>query len=209
VRRSCGFHRGGLAVALALALGCGTSCRVREPAPAPEATASPVRFYHERVTVEPSERRTRVVGIYDFRNESDAPADVTIRYPFPVDRHHLYPFLVRVHEEVAGAMEPLGFIRVDPDIAWRLSFAPREQKRVRVEYVQEIRERRAVYIVTTTRGWGRPIELAEFEFRVPASLRGVTLSIEPDTVESRGDTVVYRIALTDFMPDSELVLSWD
>lgn len=79
---------------------------------------------------------------------------------------------------------------------------------MRVEYVQQISRNHAIYIVTTTSQWGEPIELAEFEFRVPRNLEDVELSFEPDRVEDRGDTVVYFMSRTDFMPRSDLEVRW-
>lgn len=194
------------ALAAALAMATALSCAEQEEAAAPP---SPVRFVREHVRVEPSERQTRVVGIYSFRNDSDTPCDVGMRYPFPVDRGHLYPMRIRVHEERGGVPEPMGFVRESTGIAWRLRFAPREEKVVRVEYVQEIREKRAVYIVTTTKQWMRPIDLAEFEFRIPATLKGARLSFEPDRSEVVGDTTVYHVALREFMPESDLTVVWE
>jgi hypothetical protein len=190
-------------LAAVLVLAAAASCAKQEAGP-----QSPVTFVREHVRVEPSEGRTRVVGTYFFRNDSDAPCGVGMRYPFPIDRSHFYPTTIRVHEERDGVPEPMGYVREDTGIAWRLSFAPGEEKVVRVEYVQETREKRAVYIVTTTRQWRRPIDLAEFEFRVPAALEGVRLSFEPDRTEAVGDTVVYRMSVAQFMPESDLTVTW-
>jgi hypothetical protein len=168
-----------------------------------------VRFYREYVTVEPSATRTTVTALYYFRNDSDESSTVGISYPFPVDRHHLYPFQTKVWEERQGSFEPLGFVRGETDVKWTMSFTPREEKLIKVRYVQEIRTRRAIYIVTTTKLWERPIEIAEFEFRIPASFGGVLLSFTPDRTESRGDTVVYYRRFTEFFPDEDLTVSWD
>lgn len=181
------------------------SCRSAEPEP---AASVPLRFHREHVTVEPSDRRVRVVGVYYFRNESDRPLATAIEYPFPVDRNHMMPFRIRVWEEAEEGLTPLGFTRADASVRWQMQFAPREERIVRVEYVQEIKRNRAVYIVTTTHAWGRPIELAEFEFRVPAHLEDVELSFEPDHVSVSGDTVVYYMRATDFLPDSDLTVAW-
>jgi hypothetical protein len=68
-------------------------------------------------------------------------------------------------KEEAGPQSSVKFVRehvrVEPSEE-RTRFAPREEKVVRVEYVQEIREKRAIYIVTTTKQWMRSIDLAEF-----------------------------------------------
>ena len=181
------------------------SCRSAEPEP---AALTPLRFHREHVTVEPSDRRVRVVGVYYFRNESDEPLATGIKYPFPVDRNHMMPFRIRVWEETEEGLNPLGFVRANASVNWRMRFAPREERMVRVEYVQEIKKNHAVYIVTTTHAWGRPIELAEFEFRVPAHFEDVALSFEPDRVSVSGDTVVYYMRATDFLPDSDLTVTW-
>lgn len=181
------------------------SCRSAGPEP---AAGVPLRFYREHVTVEPSDGRVRVVGIYHFRNESDEPLATGIQYPFPVDRYQMMPFRIRVWEETQEGLDPLGFTRVDASVRWRMRFTPREERTVRVEYVQEIKRNRAVYIVTTTHEWGKPIELAEFEFRVPVHFEDVEFSFEPDHVSESGDTVVYYMSATDFLPDSDLTVTW-
>lgn len=168
-----------------------------------------VRFYREYVTVEPSATRTAVTALYYFRNDSDENTTVGIIYPFPIDRNHLYPFQTKVWEERHDTFEPIGFVRGEADVKWTMSFTPREEKLIKVRYIQEIRKRRAIYIVTTTKLWKRPIEIAEFEFRIPASFEGVELSFTPDRTESHGDTVVYYRRYTDFFPDENLTVSWD
>ncbi len=170
---------------------------------------NPVRFYREYVTVEPSATRTAVTALYYFRNDSDESSTVGIIYPFPVDRNHLYPFQTKVWEERRDSFEPIGFVRGETDVRWTMSFTPREEKLIKVRYVQEISSNRAIYIVTTTKLWERPIEVAEFEFRIPASFEGVMLSFTPDRTESHGDTIVHYRRYTDFFPDENLTVSWD
>ncbi len=169
---------------------------------------SPVRFSREYVTVEPSRGATKVSALYYFRNDSDRRIRQGIRYPFPVDRFHLYPRVVRVWEKRGDDLRPMGFVHRDRYVLWNMELEPREEKIVRVDYFQEIRRPRAVYIVTTTKEWRRPIELAEFEFRIPAELDSVSLSFEPDTRTVVGDTIVYYMKQIDFMPDADLVVTW-
>lgn len=169
----------------------------------------PVRFYREYVIVEAAAGRTRVVGDYHFRNTANESVSLGIHYPFPVDRHRLYPMRINAEEKRGESWRPIGFTRSSDGIDWRMRFSPLEEKLVRVEYVQEALRSEAVYIVKTTSRWGRALELAEFEFRVPASFRNVKLSFEPDRTETRGDTVFYYMSRTDFLPDEDLSLDWD
>ena len=193
------------AVAAVLAVLVLTSCRSAGPEP---PAVGPLRFHREYVTVEPSDGRVRVVGVYYFRNESDEPLTTLIKYPFPVDRNHMMPFRIRVWEQTEEGLAPLGFVRADASVDWRMQLGPRGERTIRVEYVQEIKKNHAVYIVTTTRAWKRPIELAEFEFRIPADFEDVELSFEPDSVSVSGDTLVYYMSETDFLPDADLSVTW-
>lgn len=198
-----------LAAAILLA-----SCSGRDTAEMPKSRSgaeTPERLIHfvqEYVTVEPSPGLTRVVGIYHIRNESNAAAEMGVLYPFPVDRDHAPPHIVRLWEQTPDGYRTKGFVRRDDDILLTLLFEPREEKVFKVEYVQRIRKRHAVYIVTTTRQWERAIDLAEFEFRIPPTLDGVTLSFEPDRTESRGDTVVHYMRQEQFYPDEDLTVTW-
>jgi hypothetical protein len=187
--------------------GCGQE-EVPTPESAPADALSPIRFCREYVTVEPSQGSTRVSALYYFRNDSDQRVKQGILYPFPVDRFHLYPRVVRVWEKNGDDLRPMGFVHRDRHVLWSMELEPREEKVVRVDYTQEIRRPRAVYIVMTTHEWKRPIELAEFEFRIPAALDSVSLSFEPDLRTVEGDTIVYYMKRVDFMPDADLVVTW-
>ncbi len=176
--------------------------------PEPEAVPGPVSFWREYVVVEPSDGRTRVVGDYYFRNTTDDTVAIGVSYPFPVDAYHAIPSKVRAWSLDGEQPAPFGFVNDGNAIRWRMEFEPREERRFRVEYVQATPRGRARYIVMTTRLWGKPIELAEFEFRVPASLGNVELSFEPDRVEMRGDTTFYYMKRSPFMPDRDLEVRW-
>jgi hypothetical protein len=195
------------------ATGCSreeTPARDDSPAVAEDAmrALSPVRFYREYVKVEPSRRLTKVSALYYFRNESDRRVKQGISYPFPVDRFHLYPRSIRVWEKNGDDLRAMGFLHRERNVLWTMDLEAGEEIVIRVDYTQEIRRPRAVYIVTTTKNWKRPIEVAEFEFRVPAELDSVELSFEPDRRATEGDTTVYYVGYTDFMPDEDLVVTW-
>lgn len=199
-----------IAVAIVLTTGLAGCSSEESPPPVDdtEEVLSPIRFYREYVTVEPSHDSTRVSALYYFRNDSDRRVKQGIKYPFPVDRFHLYPRVVRVWEKSGDDLRPMGFVHRDQNVLWSMELEPREEKVIRVDYTQGIRQPRAIYIVTTTSEWKRPIELAEFEFRVPAGLDSVNLSFEPDRRTVEGDTIVYYTKYIDFMPEADLVVTW-
>jgi hypothetical protein len=172
------------------------------------AQTSPIRFYREYVKVEPAPGSAKVTALYYFRNASDRKVHQDIFYPFPVDRFELYPRVIRVYQKTSDGLRPMGFSQHEAGVLWSMTFQPLEAETVKVVYVQDIKRPRAKYIVTTTRFWQRPIERAEFEFRVPASLDSVRLNFKPDTETVSGDTVVYYMRQDAFMPDEDLIVTW-
>jgi len=205
---TCKSRSAGLIVAaaalLALSLGsCG------QTGPGPNAVRGPVRFYREFVIVEVAEGRTSVEGRYYFRNASDDSVEASMSYPFPVDAHHSPPTNIELFRVEGDTLWPMGFRQRQDHIIWRMRMTPRGEQQALVRYSQRTPRGRAKYIVTTTRLWDEPIELAEFEFRVPVTLRGVQTSFEPETVATRNDTVFYRVSWTGFMPDQDLEVRWE
>ena len=182
-----------------------SSAETASPAPG----LSPVRFYREHVTVSVSRGLVRVSALYYFRNESGRAVRQGIRYPFPIDRFHGYPETVAVWDASGDTLDPVEFTPGDAWVHWDMTLDGGAEKIVRVDYAQPLAEKRATYIVTTTREWKRPIEVAEFEFRVPASFDSVRLSFEPDGQRVLGDTNVYYMRSESFMPDTNLTIAWE
>jgi hypothetical protein len=172
------------------------------------AVSSPVRFVREYVKVALSGDRVHVSGLYYFRNASAGSVEQGIEYPFPVDRFHPYPATVRVYDETGSEPRPMGFLQGRSSVRWMMRFGPNEERRVRVHYWQDVFEPSATYIVSSTQKWERPIELAEFEFRVPSGLGEVQTSFTPDRSDVSGDTIVYYMRREDFLPDDDLVVTW-
>ncbi|MBD3368386.1 MAG: hypothetical protein GF405_09500 [Candidatus Eisenbacteria bacterium] len=168
----------------------------------------PVHFYREYVTIEPSERACRVDGLYFLRSVADRPLELGIEYPFPVGARSTFPYNIRLYDVTDEGERAIGYVTEDTSIRFRMRFEPEEERTFRVRYAQQIRGGSATYIVTTTRLWERPIELAEFEIRIPPELEDVTLSIGPDSTWTRGDTTVHYVRETAFYPDEDILISW-
>lgn len=202
------------AAALVVLALCGCSAREEENggrsgAEGNPPTSGPIRFVREYVTVELSPDRIHVSGLYHFRNDSADSVEQGIEYPFPIDRSHPYPASVRVYDETGDEPRPMGFLHGRSSVRWLMHFGPREERLVRVHYWQDIFEPSATYIVSSTQKWERPIELAEFEFRVPAGLGETRMSFTPDRSDVSGDTLVYYMRREDFLPDEDFVVTWD
>lgn len=175
-----------------------------DSAPAP----GPVDFFREDVTLAVSRGRLLVRGVYDFRNETGDTVEMAIRYPFPVDDAHTFPDSVLVSETRGDSARPVSASPSAASVMWPMRFGPHETRRVTVEYGQDLHDNRAVYIVTTTAAWLRPIDRADFHIRIPEALEDVRISFAPDRVVDLGDTIVYHLRREAFLPESDLEITW-
>jgi len=73
----------------------------------------------------------------------------------------------------------------------------------RVYFRQRLEESHFKYILNSTATWGKPLEFANYELRMPVSVAPDSLSYPPDTSFIINDTLYYQWKKTDFMPDRD------
>jgi hypothetical protein len=100
-------------------------------------------------------------------------------------------------EEVPGAA----------GVRWWIPPCPGDSVIAEAVYRQKITTGYARYIVTTARGWGRPLRYAAFEIRLPPGAEPESFSYPFARRDSQGDT--YWFYETDeFFPDRDIVIRW-
>ncbi len=165
-----------------------------------------------------------VRGVYHFLSSSKDPLVASVFYPFPLDSTHLYPDSIEIRILNAERRAPNAgtpdsglrrsdfgvrtFTRQDSGVAFRMRFQPGAEDSFFACYRQPIKTNSATYIVTTTRKWKRPIDLAQFRVTVPASFMDVVLTYSPDSVAKTESTVSYFFARKRFFPDRDVVVTW-
>lgn len=165
-----------------------------------------------------------VRGMYHFQCSAREPLAASIFYPFPLDSTHPYPDSIEIRTPTAdrlplaagtadSALWPsvLGvrtFMRQDSGVAFRMRFRPGAEDSFFAYYRQPLRENSATYIVTTTRRWRRPIDLARFRVTVPAGFKDVKLTFQPDSVIRSDSLVTYFFTRKRFFPDKDLTVTW-
>lgn len=161
--------------------------------------ARPIVFQSEEVYLTLTTDTLAVEGHYRFRNDSDEPARLGIRFPFPVDPAHPFPTLVEADVDR---------LRLLSDSAtWSLTLAPREVRDVTVRYLQPHAVRDASYITTSALTWKRPLEHTRFVVRWPAAFGEVRVTL-PLERRVEGDEVVGIYETTDFVPLRDVRLAW-
>lgn len=165
----------------------------------------PVEFIRERITVDIDPGWVTVTGVYWFRCNNALGGNFGIRYPFPVDEHHMFPDSVAVfhaggemisHTENrdANAVDFAVDMRVHPEFT--------------VVYRQRITGSDARYILTTTSAWKKPLERAVYIVSLPEEFIPESFSLTPDFSRRIGGRRVYTVTRTNFLPDRDLTVSW-
>lgn len=150
-----------------------------------------------------------VRGMYHFQCSAKQPLVASLFYPFPLDSNHLYPDSIEIGQH--------GFQRQDSGVSFRMRFRPGAEDSFFAYYRQPLKLNSATYIVTTTRKWKRPIDLARFRVTVPAGFKDVSLTFKPDSVVrcptgavgAESDTTVsYFFTRRKFFPDRDVIVTW-
>ena len=169
------------------------SCRKAVP-------ESPVHFAREEIAMDVRPGTLEVRGMYHFKCSAKEPLMASVFYPFPLDSARLYPDSIEIREH--------GFQRQDSGVAFRMRFRPEAEDSFFAYYRQPLRTNSATYIVTTTRKWKRPIDLARFRVTVPASFKDVKLTFKADSVAKSDSTVTYFFTRKKFYPDRDITVTW-
>lgn len=141
-----------------------------------------------------------VRGMYHFTCSAKEPLVASVFYPFPLDSTHPYPDSIEITQHA--------FQRQDSGVAFRMRFQPGAEDSFFAYYRQPLKTNSATYIVTTTRKWKRPIDLARFRVTVPARLADVKLTYKPDSVKKADSTTSYFFTRKRFYPDKDVTVTW-
>ncbi len=141
-----------------------------------------------------------VRGMYHFTCSAKEPLVAALFYPFPFDSTHLYPDSIDIRQH--------GFQRQDSGVSFRMRFQPGAEDSFFAYYRQPLRANCATYIVTTTRKWKRPIDLAQFRVTVPVVFEDVKLTFKPDSAVRSDSTVSYFFTRKKFYPDRDVIVRW-
>jgi len=164
------------------------------------APESPVHFAREEIAMDVRPGTLEVRGMYHFTCSAKQPLVASLFYPFPLDSAHLYPDSIEIRQH--------GFQKQDSGVSFRMQFRPGAEDSFFAYYRQPLRTNSATYIVTTTRKWKRPIDLAQFCVTVPAGFKDVNLTFKPDSVRKSDSTVSYFFARKKFYPDKDVTVTW-
>ena len=184
------------------------------------APESPVHFAREEIAMDVRPGALEVRGMYHFTCSAREPLVASVFYPFPLDSTHPYPDSIELRAPNDAAPLTLAlsqreregvrvsFVRQDSGVAFRMRFRPETEDSFFAYYRQPLKTNSATYIVTTTRRWKRPIDLARFRVTVPASLKDVRLTFKADSVVRSDSAITYFFTRKKFYPDRDVTVTW-
>jgi hypothetical protein len=186
------------------------------------AQVSPVHFAREEIAMDVRPGTLEVRGMYHFTCSAREPLLASMFYPFPLDSNHLYPDSIDIQVPLGtptrlgtrsemsdiSVMSPRPVQKQDSGVSFRMRFRPGVEDSFSAYYRQPIKTSSATYIVTTTRKWQRPIDVARFCVTVPASFRDVKLTFKHDSMVRSDSSVTYFFTRRRFFPDRDVTVTW-
>ncbi|HMA65898.1 MAG: hypothetical protein ACM31E_04230 [Fibrobacterota bacterium] len=145
-------------------------------------------------------------GMYWFGNNSAQSVSTMIYYPFPIDSNASYPCRVNVYKGDMSAIIP--HKKGHSGIDWPMTIKPQSTDSIYVKYVQKVKPGYGCYIVSTTKQWTKPLQVADFRVLVPSDWTLSYWSFAADSIRPKGDTLTYFARYYNFFPDSEMFFRW-
>jgi len=173
----------------------------------------PLRFDSEVVRLEIGPDSVQIEGIYHFACASKRDSPLSLFYPYPKDSLMGGSRTLLLEGRIPGeAWAALEFEEIPGGrgARWRLPPCRAETLDVRTVYRQARRASHAVYIVTTTKAWGRPLRRARFEITLPPGATEPRFSFPFvwQAPRTPNEHARYVFEATDFLPDRDITVDW-
>lgn len=166
-----------------------------------------LQFFRERIELDVEDTTCTVNGYYYFKNESGKAVKLTLYYPFIINDSLPYPDSISVSNYFN--QQTIGFQKTKDAIRFPVSIPAKSIMAYKVTYRQQTPARKMEYILTTTKFWGKPFQVAEYLVILPDSL-GLTFSSLRYFKKSfvNGQTHHY-IRLENYLPGKNFIIKWE
>jgi len=170
-----------------------------------------VEFFKEEIILEVDDGQACITGVYYFRNNTDRELQMPVVFPFYVDSLCAYPDQIEAAVITEEGKTGLSYARLaERDmISLRIPIKAGGITSWRLTYQQELGANRAVYIITTTAAWKKPLEEATYYFIAPDSFSNIQTWPLPDTIYIEDGRHVFKSVRYDFMPQRDMEITWE
>jgi len=160
-------------------------------------TGQNLQFYREDIHFGIQKDNAVTDAVYNFCNLGEKDIRISLFYPFPENTMDLIDSLV-IEDLKDHSILP--YREAVSGVFFGISVKAYGQASYRVYFRQRLKEKNFKYILTSTESWGRSLEFANFELRMPDSLTPDSLSYAPDTSFIQNNLQYFIWKKTDFMP---------
>jgi len=176
----------------------------------PESANPPVDFFQEEITLIVTDSTARVEGTYHFRNNTDRDFEMPVVFPFHVDSVSLFPDCIEAYilRQDNKLLLPHSELSRFDGIRFRIPLKAGEEITWYLDYEQKIEAKRAVYIITSTAAWKKPLERATYTFIAPDSFQGISIWPEADSSYLENGQNCFISVKYDFMPSRDMEIFW-
>lgn len=159
-----------------------------------------VNFFGEDITFRLDKEYFIVDGIYWFVNESDNPIEKIIYYPFPTDSVTGEVDSISIYN-ISEQREEMALEIRDNSLRYLLLMAAHDTTIYRIGYRQRVRNGCAKYILTSTAGWNRPLEWANYKLIADDKTEINNFCYEPDRLYELDNEKVFYWERRNFLPE--------
>lgn len=132
-------------------------------------------------------------------------------FPFYVDSVTAFPHTIEIfYKDSLGNNIPIKFRSYPERKMIRLSvdIEPESYTTWYLNYEQRISSKRAVYIITSTSAWNKPLDRATYTYIAPQDFEITEIWPQPDTSYQENSLVYMHCIKNNFMPSREMEIKW-
>jgi len=161
----------------------------------------PISFTSEFIDFKIDSNYFSVNGIYAFRNMTGELTNSKISFPFAVNASFIDSIRVLNIKNFLS----INYKIIEKGISFNLNMLPYDTLELNINYRQKL-ARENIYILTTTKTWGVPLEKAVYSLTTSKCFEILSFSIEPDSLKFDLYNKTYYWTKHNFMPQTDFVI---
>ncbi|MCP4579984.1 MAG: hypothetical protein GY839_00085 [candidate division Zixibacteria bacterium] len=169
-----------------------------------------VDFFQEEIILTVTDSIAKVEGTYHFRNNTERDFEMPVIFPFYVDSLCSYPHRLeayQIQQDGRQVMSHRELQKLD-GIRFRIPLKAGQESTWYLDYEQKIKSKRAVYIITSTAAWKKPLEQATYTFVAPEEFDEIITWPEADSSYLENGQIYFISVKSNFMPAQDMEIFW-
>jgi hypothetical protein len=164
-------------------------------------------FYRENINITINDSTAEVEGYYYLFNNNVDDIKIALAYPFPVNEGLKFPSVISVFDNTAK--NNIAYKKRKKSISFPVSISALDSTIILINYIQKCPSGFFEYILTSTRLWGKPLELAEFTIKIDSNLKLLSHSYNFDSTYQKKDKTHYYFKKENFLPNENIYIRWE